>query len=197
MSNSDRACRQDDRKTVQGYLRGDPDASARIDFWVFSVIHNPRWGFGPDLEDMHQRIRLRLLMSLKNFEGRSSLKTYVCRVAIYTCTDEVRRRRRLKEQLNFADTWDVPDMSPSALDMLEADERARLLSKLVSFATPECRDLWEMIYIDEMPFAQIARALGIRPGTVKSRAARCREKARVVLKRLLKAGNLGRTDTTV
>ncbi len=197
MDNSGRVEGHQDKSVIRGYLRGDPDASVRIDFWIFSVIRNPRWGFGSDLEDMHQRVRLRLLMCLKNFEGRSSLKTYVCRVAIYTCTDEVRRRRRLKEHLSLDDTWDIPDQGPTALDLIEADERRRLLSKLVSMATPECRDLWKMIYLDEMPFGRIAKTVGVRPGTIKSRAARCREKARLALKSLLKVRNLGGTDTTV
>ena len=197
MDTSPRAEKQRDAETIRGFFAGDPEASSRIDFWIYSVIRNPRWGLYADTDDIHQMVRLKLLQSLGGFEGKSSLKTYVCRISIYTCVDEVRGRRRRGRYSSLDDVPDIPDPGPGPLDAIEAAERRLLLETLIQMAAPECRNLWRMIYFENLQFDEIALILGVMPGTIKSRASRCREKARAALKKLMRTGNRGRGNTTV
>ena len=189
MDTSRRADKQRDAEIIRGFYAGDFEATSVIDSWIYSVIQNPRWGLGPDMEDVHQDIRLRLVESLEDFEYRSSLKTYVCRIAIYACVDEMRARRRRGSPTSVDEIPEPPDPGPGPLEQIEAAERSGLFDKIMQMALPECRDLWRMIYVEEMTSAEIADLLGIKPGTVKSRASRCREKTRAALKNLARERN--------
>lgn len=84
---------------------------------------------------------------------------------------KLRREQALPENLeqNLAST------GKGAEEMVEeqfADETLQALAKL----SPEQRVLVEMVFIDEMEYAEAAEVLGLPIGTVRSRLARARTK---------------------
>jgi RNA polymerase sigma-70 factor (ECF subfamily) len=187
----------DDATVIKGFLAGEKWACAQIDHWILSVLRSRHWNLATHHEDIHQDVLVRLVEALSGFEGRSSLKTYVCRIAMYTSIDVYRRERRLTFLSEPIDELDIPDPAPGPLKQLEAVERKEILKRLVMRASAECRDLWRMVYFERLPYHRIAGRMGVEVGTVKSRASRCREKARRVLQDILKSRNLNEGLATI
>lgn len=124
-------------------------------------------------EDVAQEAWWRIARGVKRFEGRSGFYAWACRIA----RNESRRwleRNARKPRL-------LPP--PGATD--DAEQRDRdYSSELVhmalkrlpeKFATPLMLELWE-----DMSLIEIAEALGVPEGTVKSRLHRGREKFREI-----------------
>ena len=81
--------------------------------------------------------------------------------------------------------WSDP---PSAADSeAEAIARTDLAAAVESLGPPGGpeREVWQLLYVEDRPVAQVAELLGVPEGTVKSRGHRAR--------RLLKAALLGRS----
>ena len=189
----------DDASIIRGFLSGEAGACARIDSWILSVIRSGRWNFGPECEDIYQDVLRRLIEALRGrrFKARSSLKTYVCRMAMYVCIDEYRRRRRRAYSPHPIEDLQIPDPTPGPLEQLDATENRKILEQVVAKASPECRDLWRMVYSEEVSYEIVAKRMGVAVGTVKSRAARCREKARRLFQKMVEMGNRDRGQATI
>ena len=63
-------------------------------------------------------------------------------------------------------------------------EERKTLWRVYRLMSADCRRLWKMIFWDNLSYSQIAERVGIKEGTVKSRFARCKEKA-ILLRRKL------------
>lgn len=164
-----------DQQLVEGFLEGRPEAVRQIDRWLTLVVDNRNWGLSHQREDILQEVRRRLVENLASsrFKGDSSLKTYAVQIARYTCIEFL--RSKIRTAAVDVETIELRDPSPNPEQELAANEdHARALRALA--ALPEgCRELFEMIFRERLPYQEISERLQIAPGTVKSRAWRCRE----------------------
>lgn len=136
-------------------------------------------GNDADAADGCQEALLAVVRGLDNFDGRSTFKTWSYRVATNACLDEMRRKNRRplaviddpdrvgeKEmQSHFGAT--TPDVADQLADRLQIDEAFPQIPE--EFRAPVVlRDIVGMDY------AEIADALDLAPGTVRSRISRGR-----------------------
>jgi len=63
----------------------------------------------------------------------------------------------------------------------EAAAEARALHRALAALSPEHRTVLALFYLEEMPVAELAIALDIPPGTVKTRLMHARTKLRALL----------------
>jgi len=117
-----------------------------------------------EIEDLTQEVFVRLCKDdfrlLRSYDpARASLSTWITIVARSTARDGMRRRR--------ADTvpLEVVPEAQLAVDPVEPVEKLKLPEALLS---PRQREILAMLYDREMDVAEIARALGIDPQTVRS-----------------------------
>lgn len=111
--------------------------------------------------------------------GANQLRPFVFAVA----KNIVRRQWRLQTRgftpLCSAD--DVVDHCPGPESVAEAaEESARLIAAIRSL-DPATRDVFLLRFVDELPIAEIAEALGEPIGTVKSRLHRGRKRLQEIL----------------
>jgi len=87
---------KDDKKRIEGYLNGNQSAYFEISGWIETVVKNGYWGLNNQWADIIQDVRTKLYVNLKlnKFHFSSSLKTYVFRIAKYTCIDYLRKKYR-------------------------------------------------------------------------------------------------------
>jgi RNA polymerase sigma-70 factor (ECF subfamily) len=162
---------------ARAYLLGDPDAVARIDAWILPVVRHRAWRLAGEAEDLAQETRFKLLRLFRSgaFRGDSSLKTYVQATAKYTALDAVRRARvRQTEELDgehFRTSFDEPH------EELERAEDLRMCVRVLSALPEGCRRLLRLVLEGGMTYHDISRELNVATGTVKSRLARCRDRA--------------------
>jgi len=186
---------KEDVRIIAGYLKGEARALAEVDGWINLVARNAKWNFGDELEDIAQDIRLTVLENFQNdkFRFRSSLKTYVLRIAKYTCIDHLRCRRKL---LSIDDGGvEIASCQKGPEEELHEKEQRDIFMKIFQSLPRRCQDLWRMVFEEKLPYAQIAKRLIISEGTVKSRFARCKEKA--IELRYEFSRNFGVGDSTI
>jgi RNA polymerase sigma factor (sigma-70 family) len=117
-----------------------------------------------EVEDLTQEVFVRLCKDdfrlLRNYDPeRASLSTWLTIVARSTARDGLRRRRAETVPLDS-----VPE-AQLAIDPVMPVEKLKLPQALLS---PRQREILAMLYDREMDVAEIARALGIDPQTVRS-----------------------------
>jgi len=173
-----------DRELIDGFLKGDNQHYKAIHEWIALVIRSRSWVPGISEDDLASDTIYKLLTNFRDrqFRFESSLKTYVQKITRFTIIDAVRRNRRTHHGgQDLVDTAPDPD---SFLDAFQDDEELALYQRIVSLIGPECRSMWQLIFHNELPYAEIAKSLHISVGAVKTRVLRCKEKAIEIRKRI-------------
>ena len=89
---------------------------------------------------------------------------------------------------------EIADPGKSPEEILEAAEDREALAKAMNQLPVEYRQILTMRAINDMSYTEIAEALQLREGTVKSRLSR----ARLALRNLLvKPGNKSNSETSI
>ena len=123
-------------------------------------------------DDLFQETLMRLWQGFDSFEGRSTEKTWVYRVALNTCVNINHKHKRRT------------DTSPLEMDMdLFADEErnpaASRLHRRISKLHPFDRALI-LLWLEDLPYDEIAAILGITVKNVSVRLVRIREKLKTI-----------------
>ena len=169
---------------------GSEDAYA----WLIGEFHQPIYSLvyriltdPADAADTTQEVFLKVFRGIKHFNGQSSLKTWIYRIALHEASN--RRRwwfRHKAKETSMEPLENTGDAGNSARDTL-VDERE---SPFDSAAHEEVRARVEMELgnvpepyrstvilrdLEDMSYEEIAEVLDISLGTVKSRLTRGRE----------------------
>ncbi len=137
--------------------------------------------------DLTQEIFLRIYRHLGSFGGRSTLKTWVFRIAINHCRDRLSRHYPATQSIDDAAEEGIgvtladPGRGPEEL-AVAADEGRRVMEGL-SRVPPVFREAVVLRDLEGLSYEEIAEVLVVRVGTVRSRIARGREQLRVLLER--------------
>ena len=152
------------------------------------MVHEPE-----DASDMAQESFVKAFRSLGSFKGDSKFSVWLYRITVNVCTDFLRSKSRSQTvSLTVDDDGEaseiaVPDMGGSAED--------KLMQKLTREAVRAGLDALPVDYraplvlreINGLSYAEIADALSLEEGTVKSRIFRARKK---LCEYLVRDGNI-------
>ena len=180
----------DDRQLVERYARGDSGAFdeivQRYEQRVYAVTLRMT-GNPDDARDAMQEVFISALRALRSFRGDAQLSTWIHRVAVNASLDLMRKRSRRStrpiEEAHETPSSDVPP-DEAAARAARADEVQRALLQV----SEEHRAVLVLHDLQDLDYAEVAEALDIPVGTVKSRLHR----ARVEMARLL--GHLRETE---
>jgi RNA polymerase sigma-70 factor, ECF subfamily len=149
---------------------------------VYRIVNDPA-----DAADTTQEVFIKVFRGMKSFNGQSSLKTWLYRIAIHEASNQRRWwfRHKSKESpieaqedqngnsFGFADT--LVDRGESPLELLAHEEiRARVEGELRQVSEPY-RTVVLLRDIEGLSYEEIAEVLQVSLGTVKSRLIRGRE----------------------
>lgn len=124
---------------------------------------------------------------LKGFRGESSFSTWLYRLASNACVDLLRREGRRRAAVSLDDgELAVPASTPSPQEEAERRELGERIEEGLRALPPEYRAVLVLREIHQLRYGEIAGALGVDIGTVKSRISRGRERLR---RFLLESGN--------
>lgn len=150
-----------------------------------------------EAEDAVQAAYLKAFAAIGEFEGRSSLSTWLTRIAINEALMRRRSARRRRQQLEAASVSILDDyreqlmrgsMSGSApdADVVRAQIRG-LLERAVGELPAEFRPVFVLREIEGLSVEETAEALGIVPATVKTRLHRAKRRLQRALAPEVKA----------
>ena len=140
--------------------------------------------------DLSQEVFLRVFRMLPQFRGQSTLRTWIYRIVVTQASNRQRwwrrRRRALQVALDehVAAHGELPESRASAMPdrALQQRETAGRVYAALERLPFEQRVAIVLREIDGMRYEEIAVALGVAVGTVKSRLARARLSLRDALR---------------
>ena len=176
-----------DQELAERHRYGDPEAFEELYDRFGTMVYNlalRMTGKPEDAADLCQDIFLKIYRHLGTFHGRSSLRTWVYRVAMNCCHSRFRRQRSWRSRL-LVDAVEilerVPDERRSPEDNALAQGTAELVTKALSRQPGVYRQAVVLRDIEGLSYEEIGEVLGIRLGTVRPRIARGRDRLRALL----------------
>jgi RNA polymerase sigma-70 factor (ECF subfamily) len=157
-------CQQGDREAFRLLFEAYKDR-------VFSIAVYSFHGDQSAAGDITQQIFLKLMTSISQFRGESQFTTWLHRLVVNTCIDELRRRKR---HLGFGQA--VGLHTPGERKLPERRYERRELADAVKAAIGELKPKFRMPvllkYVEGLSYEEIADVLGCSKGTVASRLNR-------------------------
>jgi len=126
-----------------------------------------------DRRDLGQEIALQLWRSFGSYQPERPFSTWMYRVALNVGISHARRERERPQALDAS----LLDTLGGGSPIDEPDERLRALATAIDALGPLDRALM-LLYLDELPYAQIAAVLGIGESNVGTRIARLKQRLR-------------------
>lgn len=139
-----------------------------------------------DAQDCLQEAMLRIYRSISGFKGQSSFSTWIYRVTMNTCLDELRKKKNKQTTSldGLLDTgWSPSDDYDTPEHHTIEQERKKALHGAISELPEDMRSAVVLRDIQGFSYEEIAEMLGINVGTIKSRISRGREKLREKIRR--------------
>jgi RNA polymerase sigma-70 factor (ECF subfamily) len=174
--------------------QGDARAFARLvalhERMVFNLATR-LLGDAEEAKDLSQETFLQVYRTIHRFEGRSSLKTWIYRIVVNQCHNRQRwwRRRRKAQSRPLDDLTACEEAQLSSqaggvqgpFEDVARREQARRVQAALSALSFDQRSILILREVEGLSCEEIATALTVPVGTVKSRLARGREALRLQL----------------
>lgn len=180
----------DDFSLIVRFKDGDRSSFEEIVLRYQDKIYNlcrHMLGNAHDAEDAAQDVFLKAYQALPKFQPDASLYTWLYRIATNTCIDY--KRKPVFESL-FGDSGegerlvhDQASDTPSPEKLYQSKQIDHALRDSLEKLSPKLRAIIILKEIEELSYEQIADALDISMGTVKSRIARAREELKKLMKK--------------
>lgn len=134
----------------------------------------------PAADDVTQEAFLAAWCALPDFRGTCRFSTWLYRLTTNAAIDYLRREKRHSHADDVTEL-ELPDDSPTPQDCAEQAETRRAVRRALSRLSEEHRRVLLLRYMQELDYAEIAAALEISEGTVKSRISRAKAQLRELL----------------
>jgi len=135
-----------------------------------------------DLDDICQDIFIKVYENLGKFRSDAPFEHWLSRIAIRTCYDALRKRRKEKGNVPL-DTIHYQIAAESGEDHLVAEQARTLLEKGMAQLNPAERLVITLLELEEKPVREIAELTGWSETNVKVRAFRARQKLKRILEK--------------
>ena len=184
-----------ERDIVALAQKGDKNAFEQIVTIYEKKIYNMALRYTKDPEDaldICQEVFLRVYRFLPGFKGDSSLSTWIYRITMNVCHNTVGKKTNIYEMSLDSGTNDdeaqteIADVRFDPEKEFEKKQTREIIARGITMLDADYRDAIIMRDINGMSYDEIATALGVSQGTVKSRISRAREKLKNFL---IKNGN--------
>ena len=161
---------------------------------VYSIIYGILRNHN-DAEDIAQQVFAKVYFSMKNFDSRSSLLTWIYKITVNECYDYLRKKRVRKlvyesdfteDDANKMEGGVAVDSAPQADDSLAKRD---LVMKLLEKISKEDRNLMMLKEVEGHSVEELSQMTGMNENTIKVKLFRARQKLLKAAQRL--SGKLG------
>lgn len=140
-----------------------------------------------DAEDAAQEAFLSAWKALPRFRMDAKFSTWLYRLTVNAATDVLRRRRKEPDSLDDAERLvQAADSTDTPEEAAQRAERRAMVRRAIAALSENHRQILLLREVTGLSYEEIAAALELSPGTVRSRLARARKELR---EELLAEGN--------
>ncbi len=189
--------REAERELIRRAKQGDQEAFAALVEENQTRVYNQAFRIldsREDADDIAQEVFIKAWTSLDTFREESSFSTWLYRMTANLCTDWIRHRSRRRNAMPVCSLDDEdahipepPDLTQDPQLRLEQAETGRAIQRTLAQLPDHYREALMLRELQGMQYQEIADAMGIEVGTVKSRLARGRQQ---MIKLLKASGNI-------
>jgi RNA polymerase sigma-70 factor (ECF subfamily) len=151
---------------------------AKVYSIIYGILRNRN-----DAEDISQQVFSKIYFSIKNFDFRSSLLTWIYKITVNECYDYLRKKRVRKlvyesdftaeDSLRMENSEPAMDLKP-AVDVQLAQRD--LVMKLLSKISEEDRSLILLKEVEGHSVEELSQMTGMNENTIKVKLFRARQK---------------------
>ncbi len=159
---------------------------------VFSIIYGILRNQN-DSEDIAQQVFTKIYLSIQNFDGRSSLLTWIYKITTNECYDYLRKKRVRKlvyeSDISEDDTKMMENSEINADRQMPVDDqlaKRELVLKLLGKVSEEDRNLILLKEVEGHSVEELAQMTGMNENTIKVKLFRARQKLLKAAQRILR-----------
>jgi RNA polymerase sigma-70 factor (ECF subfamily) len=181
----------DDATLVLAAQKGDTEAFEELVARHRDKIYARAWSMvrnEDEAVDLSQEAWVKGWQRLKQFHSESSFGTWITRIVINLCLDELRKRKRQRvDSLQEMDEESggverqMPAVIVNPTERLERGELRQRIDRAMGQLSHEHRTVLVLHEFEEMEYKQIAKAMDCSIGTVMSRLFYARRKLAALL----------------
>ncbi len=179
-----------DEELVEGVKKGNIDAfedivkkyENKVYGIVFHMMKNQN-----EVEDLAQEVFLKVYKNLDRFKGDSSLYTWIYKITVNLCLDELKKRKNiiyLDEKISVEDgeiDKELPSNERSQEELYEDKELKENLHRCINKLPDKQKMMIVLRDIKGFSYDEIAEITNNKIGTVKSQINRARLKLKELL----------------
>lgn len=177
----------DEKRLIELCQSGDTAAFEELIEPHQKRVINTAYGLLSNTEDAYdaaQEAFIKAFTHIASFDMRASFSTWIHRITVNVCLDELRRRKRKDSNLVSLTVEDgeghesqrpLADASSDPQQRLEQNERSRLIKQAIDELPQEYKTVLILREISGLSYDEIAIACVCSVGTVKSRINRGRK----------------------
>ncbi len=140
-----------------------------------------------EAQEVTQEVFLTVYRKLKSFKFKSSLKTWVYRIAVNMAIDYARKRSKEKDRtVLYEDNNKLNEAIDPVGEKIEREQQEKTISTLLDALSPDQRVCIVLRSIEGLSYQEIAETLNININTVRTRIKRAREKLIDLRKEMVK-----------
>lgn len=181
-----------DREALEAFRAGDEGA-----FDLLVLRHQDRIvrlarrlvGDAESALDAAQETFVKAWRALPRFQGASRFSTWLTRIAINQCRNELRRRKTVKHTRPLSLDVEVPGSEvprrdtlaasdPDAYDVARGREVGEACRAALARLDPDAREILVLREVEDLSYEDMAELLDVAVGTVRSRLHRARGELR-------------------
>ncbi|KPK95786.1 hypothetical protein AMJ80_03650 [bacterium SM23_31] len=155
-----------------------------LTFFIDQILHNRNRA-----EDIFQDTFIKVLENAGKFDNRYKFSTWIYRIALNLCINELRKRQRENRRI-YSQNMDniycnILDRIPyltTPVDILEKKECANRINDALSYLSVSKRTAFVLKFYHHLSYEEIGEIMNCSTGTVKSRIHYAVEKIQVIVR---------------
>jgi RNA polymerase sigma-70 factor (ECF subfamily) len=143
-----------------------------------------------DAKDATQETFFKAYRALKEFRHESRFQTWLYRIATHECLNRLRdpNSLSLNEMQEDDEEIQIADSAPSPLELIERKEVQSMIHQAIDALPHPYRLAITLYHLNELSYEEIAQAMNVPIGTVKTYLFRARAALKSKLKRFVEEG---------
>jgi len=185
-----KACRSGNLDAFEGLVERHQQVMINVAFRMTGVYE--------DACDIVQEAFIAAWRKIGDYRGEAKFSTWLTAIVINLSRNRLQQTRQKEKReaysLNAPQPGSTDDRMPdppsgasSVLEQLEDAELHQALARCVETLTPEFREVLVLRDMQELSYDEVAAALNLREGTVKSRLFRARDAIKECLKKAVES----------
>lgn len=182
---------EDEKKLIKKSISGDVQSFeiliSRYQKMAYNIAYRIM-GNEEDAKDMAQESFIKIFRYIKNFRMDSSFSTWMYRIVMNTCKDELRKKKlkviSIDKPIETSDgsmQMDIEDKSRTPEELLESKETSEEVQEALSQISDNNRIVVVLRDIKGFSYSEISDIIEVPVGTIKSRINRGRHELKTLL----------------